>query len=59
MTFTSTEPVFILDKEEVKQLQKFLFSVGYISYDEFESIHSLAKKIDEWLKAEANHVRLE
>ena len=49
----STKPEgLVMTKEEVKELQRFLFSVGYISYEHFESIHELSKKLDEYLKNE-------
>jgi hypothetical protein len=41
---------FILNIEELKVLQKFLSSVGYISYIEFEEIHELSKRIDDYFR---------
>ena len=43
------EEVLILTNKEVKELQRFLFSVGYISYTDFEAIHELSKRIDAYL----------
>ena len=44
------KPYMILTIEEAKELQRFFFAAGYISYKHFESIHDLCDKIDLFLK---------
>ena len=43
-----------LSVEEAKELQRFFFSVGYISYEFFDSIHALSKRVDAFLLQERN-----
>lgn len=42
--------LFFLDKDEAKELQKFLFDVGYISHEFHSVIHDIAKRLDKFLK---------
>lgn len=42
--------LFSLNRDEARELQRFLFSVGYISHEHHSAIHDISKRLDEFLK---------
>lgn len=48
--FEPKEPTLELTIEEVRNLQKFLYDSGYISYEFHYPIHILSRRIDDFLK---------
>lgn len=47
---TQGQAIFPLSKDEARELQRFFFSIGYISHEHHSAIHDISKRLDEFLK---------